>query len=441
MFKKIIMQEKKSPGLSRRKFINQAAIMSTFMIVPRFVLGGRGFTAPSDKITIGFIGLGRQGIGLAGYFLKLDEVQVVAASDVYADKVNNFTKTVNNFYSGKTGQSSYKACKPYEDFRELLAQKDINAVVIATPDHWHAVQAIRAAEAGKDIYCEKPLSLTVREGRAMVKAARKHNRVFQTGSMQRSAPEFRQTAELIRNGYLGQIKDIKVSIGGGPLPYDLPKEDLPPGLNWDLWLGPNEYVHYNNQIAPAPGADIWARWRYYKGLGGGDLTDWGAHMFDIVQWSLDMDESGPTEIIPPNGKDVQFLTYKYANGITMTQENFGKGHAIRFIGTEGQLDVQRKKLETSKPELATRVIADTEKKVYKSESHYRDFTDAIRSRKKPICDIETGHRSATVCNLGNIALEMKHPLQWNPKKEEFRNDKEANALLGRKLKSEWDIGI
>ena len=425
--------------LSRRKFLNQAAILSSVMIVPRFVLGGKGYTAPSDKITFGFIGTGRQGSGLVNNFLKLDEVQVVAASDVYAAKLKNFTTKANKFYADKTGQASYDGCKSYEDFRELLASKDINAVVIATPDHWHAVHAIRAAEAGKDIYCEKPLSLTVREGRAMVKAARKHDRIFQTGSMQRSAPEFRQTAELIRNGYLGEIKTIKVSIGGGPLPYDLPKEELPQGLNWDLWLGPNEYVHYNNQIAPAPGADIWARWRYYKGLGGGDLTDWGAHMFDIVQWSLDMDESGPTEIIPPNGNDIKFLTYKYDNGITMTQESFGKNHAIRFIGTEGQLDVQRTKLETSKPELATRVIGDNEKRVYKSENHYRDFTNSIKSRKKPICDIETGHRSATVCNLGNIAVEAKRPLKWNPKKETFKNDKEANELLGRKLKEEWAI--
>jgi predicted dehydrogenase len=431
--------QKKNNALSRRKFLNQAAILSSVMIVPRFVLGGKGYTAPSDKISLGFIGAGRQGSGLLNNFLKLDEAQVVAASDVYASKLKNFTTKANKFYADKTGQSSYDGCKSYEDFRELLARKDINAVVIATPDHWHAVHAIRAAEAGKDIYCEKPLSLTIKEGRAMVKAARKHDRIFQTGSMQRSAPEFRQTAELIRNGYLGEIKTVKVSIGGGPLPYDLPKEDLPQGLNWDLWLGPNEYVHYNHLIAPAPGADIWARWRYYKGLGGGDLTDWGAHMFDIVQWSLDMDESGPTEIIPPNGNDVKFLTYKYGNGITMTQENFGKNHAIRFIGTEGELDVQRTKLETSKPELATRVIGENEKRVYKSENHYRDFTNSIRSRKKPICDIETGHRSATVCNLGNIAFETKRPLKWNPKKETFKNDKEANEMLGRKLKQEWAI--
>jgi predicted dehydrogenase len=433
--------QKKNQGVTRRKFLNQAAVLSSIMIVPRFVLGGKNYTAPSDKITLGFIGTGRQGMGLLNNFLNIEEVQVIGASDVYKLKVNNAVAKANKFYSDKTGQASYDGCKSYEDFRQLLALKDLNAVVIATPDHWHAVHAIRAAEAGKDIYCEKPLSLTIKEGRAMVNAARKHNRIFQTGSMQRSAPEFRQAVELIRNGYLGEIKNIKVSIGGGPLPYDLPKEEVPAGLNWEMWLGPNEYVHYNNQLAPLPGADIWARWRYYKGLGGGDLTDWGAHMFDIVQWALDMDQSGPVQITPPDGKDFTFLTYKYPNGITMTQENFGKNHTIRFTGTDGELDIQRKKLETSKPELATRVIGENEKRVYKSDNHYRDFTDAIRSRKKPICDIETGHRSATVCNLGNIALDAKRPLTWDPKTETFKNDKAANEMLGRKLKSEWNIKL
>ncbi len=431
--------QKKSASISRRRFLGQAAILSGVVILPRHVLGGKGFIAPSDKITLGFIGTGRQSIGLANNFMKLENTQLVAACDVYKLKLNNFISKADAFYTAKSGQGSYKAIKPFEDFRDLLAEKDINAVVIVTPDHWHAVQAIRAAEAGKDIYCEKPLSLTVKEGRAMVDATRKHNRVFQTGSMQRSWQEFRQTAELIRNGYIGDIKTVKVSVGGPPLPYDLPKENLPADLNWDMWLGPNEFVHYNNQLAPAIDANIWARWRYYKGLGGGDLTDWGAHLFDIVQWSLDMDDTGPEEIIPPNGSDVPYLTYKYKNGITVTREDFGKNHAIRFIGTNGQLDVQRGKLETSDPSLVTRVIASNEKRVYNSTNHYSNFIESIVTRKKPVCDIEIGHRSATVCNLGNIALELNRPLKWNAKKERFKGDKEADGLLGRKLKSEWAI--
>src|SRR5688500_694766 len=222
-----MVTEQNPAGSSRRKFLGQAAILSSVVIIPRHVLGGKGFTAPSDQITLGFIGTGRQSIGLANNFMKLENTRLIAACDVYQLKLQNFITKADAFYAAKSGQTGLKGIKPFEDFRALLAEKDINAVVIVSPDHWHAVHAIRAAEAGKDIYCEKPLSLTIKEGRAMVRAARKHNRVFQTGSMQRSWPEFRQTAELIRNGYIGEIQSVKVSVGGPPLPYDLPKEELP----------------------------------------------------------------------------------------------------------------------------------------------------------------------------------------------------------------------
>ncbi len=310
-------------------------------------------------ITLGFIGNGRQGLGLQRSFLSTGEAQIVATCDVYAAKTKNFIDKANAFYANKTGKADYKSCTPYSDFREVLARKDIDAVVIATPDFWHAVLGVKAAEAGKDIYCEKPLTLTIKEGRALVNSVHKHKRAFQTGSMQRSWPEFRQTAELIRNGYIGDIKTIKVSVGGPPVPYNLPEEKLPEGLDWDFWLGPNFYQHYNNQIAPAVDADFWAKWRDYKEFGGGGMTDWGAHMFDIVQWALDMDHSGPTDIIAPDGKDHPFLTYRYKNGITMTHENFGKNNAIRFIGSKGQIDVQRHKLITTPEALKDKVIGGT----------------------------------------------------------------------------------
>ncbi|MDH4296682.1 MAG: Gfo/Idh/MocA family oxidoreductase, partial [Cyclobacteriaceae bacterium] len=327
------------------------------------------------------------------------------------------------------------------DFRGLLDNKDVDAVVIVSPDHWHAVMAVNAANAGKDIYCEKPLSLTVKEGRAMVNAARKNKRIFQTGSMQRSWPEFRQTAELIRNGYIGGIKEVKVSVDGPPEPYNLPAEPVPAGLDWTSWLGPNEYKPFNNDIAPMPSDTFWARWRYYKEFGGGGMTDWGAHMFDIVQWALDMDNSGPVEVNYPDGQEFTFLTYKYADGLPMTHENFGKNNAIRFIGTSGQIDVRRRNLETTPTELKDQVIGPNEKHVYFSENHYKDFLQAIRKRSMPICDVEIGHRTATVCNIGNIAYELKRSLKWDPKTEKFVNDKEANALLSRPLKKEWSIRL
>jgi predicted dehydrogenase len=330
-------------------------------------------------------------------------------------------------------------CKIYTDFREVLERNDIDAVVIATPDHWHGVLSVKAAQKKKDIYCEKPLSLTVKEGRAMVKAVKKHNRVFQTGSMQRSWPEFRQTAELIRNGYLGEIKEVKVSVDGPPKTYDLVGQPLPPGLDWDRWLGPNFYSPYHRDLAPTLEDTFWAKWRNYKEFGGGGMTDWGAHMFDIVQWALDMDSSGPVEVNYPDGAQYKVLTYKYANGITMTHENFGKMNAIRFIGTDGELDVQRRNLETNPISLKEKQIGENERHVYFSDNHYKDFLKAMRTRTKPICDVEVGHRTATVCSIGNIAYELKRSLRWDPEKEQFKNDPEANALLSRRMRRKWSI--
>lgn len=426
--------------MKRRSFTKRLAMLSGVVIVPRFVLG-RGYTAPSDLIGLGFIGNGRQAQGLRNQFLKTDKVKIVGASEVYADKSRAFIEGVNKFYAEKADQTKYDAVRVYTDFRELLAQPDIDAVVIATPDHWHGVHAVKALEAGKDVYCEKPLSLTVKEGRAMVDATRKNKRVFQTGSMQRSWPEFRQTAELVRNGYIGDIQIVKVSVGGPPVPYDLPPQAVPAGLDWEMWLGPNSFAEFNSDIAPPLNAEFWPKWRNYKEFGGGGMTDWGAHMFDIVQWALDKDNSGPVEIITPNGKDVQFLTYRYDNGITMTHENFGATNAIRFIGSKGTIDVQRRKLETSDPLLKDKVIGDNEKKVYFSDNHYLDFLNAIKTRQNPICDVEVGHRTATVCNIGNIAYELKRPLMWDPEKEKFRKDSEANAKLSRPLRKEWRIRV
>ncbi len=430
-------------SISRRQFIRNASVLSAFTIVPRFVLGGPGYLPPSDKITLGFIGTGKQGMGLLNSFMNTGEVQVIAASEVYQAKLDRFVNKANAYHAETANQSKvqYKSCNSYPDFRRLLDLKEVDAVVIASPDHQHAVMAVEAAEAGKDIFCEKPLSLTVKEGRAMVDATRKSKRVFQTGSMQRSWPEFRQAVELVRNGYIGDIKTVKVSVGGPPLPYDLPEETIPEGLNWDGWLGPNTPVAFNVELAPPLSQDVFPNWRKYKEFGGGGMTDWGAHMFDIAQWALDMDESGPVEIIPPDGNEYPFLTYKYKNGITMTHEAFDpeSNNGVRFIGSDGQIDVYRRKLITTPETLKDQVIGENEKHVYFSDNHYKDFLKAMRDRTPPICDVETGHRTASVCNIGNIAYALKRPLQWNPKKEKFKKDDEANSLLGRPMRAQWNV--
>jgi predicted dehydrogenase len=272
-----------------------------------------------------------------------------------------------------------------------------------------------------------------------VDATRKYNRVFQTGNMQRSWHEFRQGVELIRNGYIGEIKSIKVNVGPPPIAYNLPEQAIPEGLDWKGWLGPNEYRHFNEVLAPPVSQDIYPRWRNYKEFGGGMVTDWGAHMFDIAQWALDMDNNGPTEIYAPDGKEYPHLTYKYSNGIIMTHENWEWNNAVHFIGTEGELRIGRGKLETTPASLANKKIGETEKRVYLSENHYKDFINAMRKRSRPISDVEIGHSTATVCNLGNIAYELKRPLKWNPEKEKFINDKEANSLLGRPMLKKWRV--
>ncbi len=434
-------------SISRRNFIGRsAAAVAGFMIVPRFVLGGKRpdgskYIAPSDVISLGFIGTGKQGRGLTTSFLSTGETRIVAISEVYEAKAKLTIDRIRVHYEKNTQAGSYSDIPVYTDFRELLARKDVDAVVIATPDHWHAAMAVRAAEAGKDIYCEKPLSLTVKEGRAMVNAARKYNRVFQTGSMQRSWPEFRQTAELVRNGYIGEAKAIKVNVGVPPILYNLAAEPVPEGLDWTKWLGPNNPVNFNPELAPPITKDVFPNWRLFKEFGGGMVTDWGAHMFDIVQWALNMDDSGPIEVIAPDGNEHKFLTYRYKSGVVMTHEKWDWNNAIHFVGTEGEIKVQRKKIETTPATLATKIIGETEKHVYRSLDHYKDFLDAMRNRSKPICDVEIGHRTASVCNIGNIAYQLKRALKWNPKKEIFKNDDEANALLGRTMNNEWGIKI
>jgi predicted dehydrogenase len=432
---------------SRRDFLKKSAFaFAGISIVPRYVLGGlkpdgSKYLAPSDIISLGLIGGGKQGKILSNYFLNTNQCRIAALSEVYKAKADLTQQKMKETYE-KNGQlGRFTEIPNYTDFRELLDLQNIDAVIIATPDHWHAAMAVRAAEAGKDIYCEKPMALTIKEGRAMVNATRKHNRVFQTGNMQRSWTEFRQAVELVRNGYIGDLKNIKVNVGPPPTSYNLQAEPIPEGLDWAKWLGPNEYSNFNAELAPSITKDVYPNWRLYKEFGGGMVTDWGAHMFDIAQWAMDMDHSGPTKIYAPDGKEHPYLTFEYKSGITMTHQEIDWRNAVLFKGTEGEIKIARGKLETSNPTLKDKIISDTEKRVYKSENHYKDFLQAIKNRAKPICDVEIGHRTASVCTLGNIAYALKRPLTWNPKKEKFNNDSEANAMLGRSMNTDWGIKL
>ena len=440
--------ENLSENQNRRTFLKTATLAAAaFYIVPRHVLG-RGFVAPSDMLNFGFIGTGKQSGGLRDRFLASGEVQIVAAADVDRTKVARFVEATNAFYQKKKGTTQYKTCLPHTDFKWMLLDKSIDAVVIASPDHWHAAMGVMAANAGKDIYLEKPLTLTVDEGRKLVTAVRKNNRVLQTGSMQRSAKEFRQAVELVMNGYIGDLKTVKVNVGGPPKDFDLQQEPMREDLNWQAWLGPNVVSRpYNSKLAPdiEQAKKFWPAWRDYKDFGGGGMTDWGAHMFDIAQWGMEMDSSGPVEIVPPTDGTQTGLVYRYANGIEMIHNNENlvagnfKQQYCHFIGTKGEVWVARGELKTTPDTLKSIVIKDTEKRTYQSDNHYADFIKAIRSREKPICDVEVGHRSASVCNLGNIAYDLKRPLKWNPTTERFEGDEAANAKLSREMKKEFRV--
>jgi predicted dehydrogenase len=423
--------------MKRRKFLQTSLLSAAaFTIVPRNVLGGTGYIAPSDQITLGFIGIGKQANGvLAKHFLSIPECRIIAGSEVDKEKLNAFKEKVETSYAEANAKSTYKGCDIYKDFREIINRKDIDAVVIATPDHWHAIPAILAAQAGKDIYCEKPLSLTVKEGRAMVKAVRKHKRVFQTGSHQRSMEYFHRAAELVRNGYIGEIKKILVSVGGPPTECAQPAEKIPESLDWDMWLGPAPDTPYSSAFAPPITDKSWARWRFCEKFGGGLMTDWGAHMFDIAQWALNMDDTGPVDIYPPD-ENRKHLTYKYKNGLPMIREQWMEGNAIRFKGSEGTIEVSRQFLNL--PEnLKDKQLGPNDTRLYNSRNHYLDWLNAIKKRSMPICDVEIGHRTATICNIGNIAYKVGRPLKWDPKKEEFEKDPVANSMLSRPMRGQW----
>jgi predicted dehydrogenase len=432
----------KYKSISRRKFISRSvATTASFFIVPRFVLGGKNFVPPSDRIVLGFIGTGKQATGLQKRFHAQKDAMVLAGCDVDKLKLERFKKASEDYYSANTTTENYNGCLTFTDYRELLALKEIDAVVISTPDHWHAPQTVDAAKKGKDIYCEKPLAHTVNEGIAMVKAVKKYKRVLQTGSMQRSNLQFHKACELVRNGYIGEIKQVLVSVGGPPIPCVLPTEPTPDYLNWNLWLGPAPERGYNNDLSPHISIDIFPNWRNYREYGGGGVTDWGAHMFDIAHWGLGMDRSGPIEIIPPDGKDLKYLMLRYKSGVEMFHQDFGRGAAVRFIGTKGSIDISRSFFETTPANLKETELSSSDVRLYNSRDHHGDWLQAIRNRTQPICDVETGHRTSSVCNLINIAYQLDRPLKWSPKKENFGKDKDASTLLGKTMRAPWELKV
>ena len=439
-------------SLSRRRFLAQAAIVTA---APFILPSWSAQTQPGNRITLGFIGLGVQGRGLMNGFLQREGAQVVAVCDVDANRREEGRQRVDTHYGKQTAGGAFKGCLVFEDFRELLARPDIDAVVIATPDHWHALMTIAAAAAGKDIYCEKPLSKSVHESRAMVRAVRKHQRMLQVGSMQRSMREFRVACELVRNGVLGKIDRVEVTVGGPAVPCDLPEESSEPGLNWELWQGPAPQRSYNSVLSPRGVHNHFPNWRHYREYGGGGVCDFGAHHFDIAQWGLGMDDSGPGEIIPPAGWQTALngVRMRYDNGIELIHAP-GKND-ITFFGQEGVVQVDRGRIAVTiggrtieKGDLPLREQLDrVEKeflqhakvKLYRSTDHQGDWLTAIRSRQQPICDVETGARTATVCHLVNLAYYHGQPMKWNPAREKFIGGTGDPSWLDVSHRAPWKL--
>lgn len=425
--------------MKRREFIGKSAVATgAFTVIPRQVMAGTGKTAPGDRINLGYIGVGKQSIGLAGSLGKCPETMVLAACDVDKLKLERFKQAAEKLNADKLGGGT-QTVDTYENYRELLERKDIDAVVIVAPDHWHAMMAVDAAKAGKDIYCEKPMALTVAEGRAMVDAARKYDRVFQTGNMQRSWRNFRHACEMVSNGYLGEVKEINVNVGKPVMACELAAEPVPETLNWDLWVGPSLFRNYNPDLAPPIESRGWANWRSYRGFGGGMITDWGAHMFDIGQWAMGMDNSGPVEFIPPEKRAERGMQMKYENGVVMNHVDWGEGNAVQFIGSEGKIEVSRSFYRSDIKGLTKLELKDSDTPLYRSEDHYQDWIDAIKKRTRPISDVETGHRTSSLCNIVNIAYTLERPLLWKPNHELFVNDDDANSMLTRPFRGKWDF--
>lgn len=421
---------------NRRKFVKDLASAAVgITIIPRNVMG-KGFIAPSDRFNIGVIGLGAQSGGLIERMSKISDARIIAGCDVHQKRLNRFCKLMDTEYK------KYKikgAVKIYEDFDILIENSNIDGIVVSTPDHWHAIPSINAMKAGKHVYCEKPMSHTIQEGRAMEKIAREYNCILQTGSMQRSSADFRKACEFVRNGYIGKIEKVWIEVGNPSAVCNLPFQETPDYLNWDRWLGPAPLRSYHDVIVEK---GWFPNWRWYREYGGGILSDWGAHMFDIVQWALDKDHTGPIKYEAPMEPTAsRGLIMHYDNGVEVEHRNFGRGFAVRFFGSKGTLDISRSFFETNPKDLLDVKFKPTDIKLYVSESHENDWVTSAKEGSKPICDVEVGHRTATICHIANLAYEFRRPLNWDPVKEEFIDDFEANLRRGNQYRKPYELKI
>ncbi|HEY8995425.1 MAG TPA: Gfo/Idh/MocA family oxidoreductase [Lacunisphaera sp.] len=397
------------------------------LVLPSRLLGA---SAPSNRLNVGIVGNGLIAHSHVGGLLGRDDCRIVALCDVWRTKAERMQKRIEQGYADAAGTTSFKGLDLYGTHEELVARPDIDVVFVTTPDHWHAAVSIAAMQAGKDVYCEKPMTLTVREGRTMVEVARRTGRVLQTGTQQRSESAFRRAATIVRNGWIGDIKLIRTKLGNfPPAPQNLPEEPIPADLNYDRWLGPTPWRPFNQQRIKG---DYGGGWRVFLEYGSRKNGDWGAHHFDIIQWALGMDNSGPVEFIPAGFEGSPYQTHRYANGVTVQRVDGSQPAMIEFIGSQGTVGVGRDNYLVCDPvALATRPLRAMETHLIESNDHHTNFFQSVRTRQRPIADVEIGHRSATVGHLCGIARQLRRPLRWDPAREEIVGDPVASRLLDR----------
>lgn len=429
-------------NITRRDFIKRSAAAGIVLpaIVPSTVFGKN---APSNRITMGIIGNGRIArTDDIPAFLKLDGVQIVAVCDVDSNRMKDAKAQVEGHYS-TTGVAMHG------DFRELVARDDIDAVSICTPDHWHVIPGIAAANAGKDIFVQKPLSLTIAEGRALSDAVHRNGRVLLVGSQQRSNKAFRRACELVRNGFIGELKEVKVGLPGDPGCGEEPEMPVPENLDYNMWLGSTPAVPYTEKrVHPAKGYSR-PGWLRIQAYGAGMITGWGSHHLDTAQWGMDTEYSGPVEIFakaefPESGLwDVHGdfrIEYTYASGVkVICADNKTNPQGVTFVGTEGEVYVHRWEVTATPESILSAKIPEDGVHLYKCDNHKQNFVDCVKTRSATVAPVEVGHRSCTVCLLGSIAMNLGRKLKWDPKRERFLEDDEANSMVSRPMRQPWRV--
>lgn len=427
--------------VTRRSILKGAAVSAAGLALgcqpdSGWLIDGR--PAPGDRIGLGFIGTGKRGQELIQSFASIPDCEIIAVCDC-REKARTQAKQLVETETGKTG------CADYVDFQELIQRKDIDAVVIATPEHWHALMVLAAIRAGKDVYCETPLTRSITEAIVVADEVRRTGRMVQTGSQQRSMAEFRRACEIVRNNRIGAVKMVYVDVGGPSHYVSLPEEPVEAGLDWDRWLGPAPFSPFNSQRLTS--------WRMIRDYSGGFVTDEGAHHFDIVQWALNNDNSGPFIITPPDlseDTDAPVLTFQYLDGVKV-RHCFGPGvsrlklptnrplNGILFVGDEGWVEVNRGYLASSPADLSRTPTLPTEDRLAISDSHERDWIKSIRTRMLPIAHAGIGARTATMCHLANIAYWIGRPFRWDALNLTIPGDDQAKRMMDIPMRGTWGL--